>query len=93
MAPKRPNSKAATSINDAAKAVLLANNKGKTPIADDITQEAFDDEAVNIKRQHQTICPHWRAPRAPAALRGYRKHLRRDSSTQRQKTSSKIAKS
>ena len=52
MAPKRANSKAATSIDDAMKADLLAKKKGKAPIVDDIPQEAFDDEAVNSKRQH-----------------------------------------
>jgi hypothetical protein len=57
MAPKRANSKAATSIDDAVKATLLAKNKDKAPIADDITLEAFDDEAVNNKRQHQDNLP------------------------------------
>jgi hypothetical protein len=36
--PKRANSKAATYIDDAAKAALLAEKKGKAPIADDIPQ-------------------------------------------------------
>jgi hypothetical protein len=52
MAPKRANSKVATSIDDAAKLALLAKKKGKAPIAD-IPQEAFDDEAVNSKRKRQ----------------------------------------
>jgi hypothetical protein len=51
--PKRANSKAIASINDVAKVALLAEKKGKAPIADDIPQEAFDDETVNSKRQHQ----------------------------------------
>jgi hypothetical protein len=58
MAPKRANSKAAISIDDAAKAALLDEKKGKAPIADDIPQEAFDDdEAVNSKRQWQDNLP------------------------------------
>jgi hypothetical protein len=36
MAPKRANSKVAVSIDDAAKAALLAKKKGKAPIANDI---------------------------------------------------------
>jgi hypothetical protein len=51
MAPKRANSKAIASIDDAAKAALLAEKKGKDPIVDDIPHEAFDDDAVNSKRQ------------------------------------------
>jgi hypothetical protein len=57
MAPKRANSKADVSIDDAAKAALLAKKKGKAPIADDIPQDAFDDEAVNSKRQRQDNLP------------------------------------
>jgi hypothetical protein len=51
MAPKRASSKAAPSIDKAAKAVLLAEKKGKA-LADNTTQEAFEDEAVS-KRQRQ----------------------------------------
>jgi hypothetical protein len=57
MAPKRANSKATASIDDAVKAVLLAKKKGKAPIGDDIPQEAFDDDAVNNKRQRQDNQP------------------------------------
>ena len=53
MAPKRATSKAVTSIDDGVKAALLAEKKGKGPLADDISQEAFDDEAVKSKRQRQ----------------------------------------
>jgi hypothetical protein len=49
MAPKRENSKAAPSIDDAAKAALLAEKKGKALA--DTPQEAFKDDAVNSKRQ------------------------------------------
>ena len=65
MPPKRANSKATASIDDVAKEALLAEKKGKAPIADDIPQEAFDDNAVN----------------ALAALRGYLRHHRQASST------------
>jgi hypothetical protein len=57
MAPKRATSKATTSIDDAAKAVLLAEKKGKAALVDDIPQEAFDDEAINNKRQRQDNPP------------------------------------
>jgi hypothetical protein len=49
MAPKRATSKAATSIDDAAKAALLAEKKGKA-LADNTPQEAFEDDTVNNKR-------------------------------------------
>jgi hypothetical protein len=51
MAPKRASSKAAPSIDEAAKAALLAEKKGKV-FADNTPQEAFEDEAVS-KRQRQ----------------------------------------
>ena len=51
MAPKRASSKAAPSINEAAKAALLAEKKGKA-LADNTPQEASEDEAVS-KRQCQ----------------------------------------
>jgi hypothetical protein len=57
MAPKRATSKASTSINNTAKVALLAEKKGKAPLMDDIPQEAFDDEAVNSKRQRQDNLP------------------------------------
>jgi hypothetical protein len=50
MAPKRATSKAATSIDDAAKTALLAEKKGKA-LVDNAPQEAFEDDAVNSKRQ------------------------------------------
>jgi hypothetical protein len=52
MAPKRANSKAAPSIDDAVKAALLANKKGKA-LADATHQESFEDDAVNSKRQYE----------------------------------------
>jgi hypothetical protein len=51
MAPKWASSKPAPSIDEAAKAALLAEKKGKA-LADNTPQEAFEDEAV-IKRQRQ----------------------------------------
>jgi hypothetical protein len=56
MAPKRANSKAAASVDDAAKAALLAEKKGKA-LADNTLQEAFEDDAVNSKRQCQDNHP------------------------------------
>jgi hypothetical protein len=50
MAPKRATSKAAASVDDAAKAPLLAEKKGKA-LTDNAPQEAFKDDAVNSKRQ------------------------------------------
>jgi hypothetical protein len=46
MAPKRASSKAAPSIDEAAKAALLAEKKGKA-LADNTPQEAFKDEAAS----------------------------------------------
>jgi predicted DNA repair protein MutK len=57
MARKSANSKVTASIDDVAKATLLAEKKGKAPIADDISQEAFGDEAVNSKRLCQDNLP------------------------------------
>jgi hypothetical protein len=52
MAPKRASSKVVASIDDSAKAALLAEKKGKA-LVDNNLQEAFEDDAVNSKRQHQ----------------------------------------
>jgi hypothetical protein len=51
MAPKRASSKAAPSIDEAAKAALLVEKKGMA-LVDNTPQEASEDEAVS-KRQHQ----------------------------------------
>jgi hypothetical protein len=73
MAPKRSTSKVATSINDATKASLLAEKKGKA-LTDTTPQEAFEEDAVNSKRQRQDhptpdgtvrTCSSERAPQAP----------------------------
>jgi hypothetical protein len=52
MAPKRASSKVAPSIDDVAKAALLADKKGKA-LANATPQEAFEDDAVNSKRQRE----------------------------------------
>jgi hypothetical protein len=49
MAPKRASSKAAPSVDEAAKAALLAEKKGKA-LADTTYQEACEDDALS-KRQ------------------------------------------
>jgi hypothetical protein len=73
MAPKRASSKAAASIDDAAKAALLAEKKGKA-LMDNTLQETFEDVIVNSKRQRQDnptpngtvhTCSSEGAPRAP----------------------------
>jgi hypothetical protein len=73
MAPKRATSKATASIDDATKAALLAEKKGKA-LADTTPQEAFEDNAVNSKRQRQDhptpdgtvrTCSSEGAPQAP----------------------------
>jgi hypothetical protein len=52
MAPKWANSKVAPSIDDATKAALLVDKKGKA-LVDTTPQEAFEDDAVKSKRQRQ----------------------------------------
>jgi hypothetical protein len=73
MAPKRGNSKAAPSIDDAVKAAFLADKKGKA-LVDATPQEALEDDAINSKRQrkdHPTpdgtvhTCSSEYAPQAP----------------------------
>jgi hypothetical protein len=55
-APKRASSKVAASIDNMAKAALLAEKKGKA-LADNTLQEAFEDDAINSKRQRQDNHP------------------------------------
>jgi hypothetical protein len=67
MAPKRANSKAAPSVNEAAKAALLAEKKGKT-IADNTHQGAGEDEAHSKRQrndQHTRTCSSKGQPQAP----------------------------
>jgi hypothetical protein len=56
MAPKRASSKAAPSIDEAAKAALLAEKKGKA-LADNTTQEASEDEALIKRQRHEHPTP------------------------------------
>jgi hypothetical protein len=49
MDPKKATSKTTTSIDDAAKAVLLAEKKGKAALVGDIPHEAIEDGIVNCK--------------------------------------------
>jgi hypothetical protein len=46
MAPKRASSKAAPFVDEAAKAALLAEKKGKA-LADKTHQEAYEDDALS----------------------------------------------
>jgi hypothetical protein len=73
MAPKRATSKVVASIDDAAKAALRAEKKGKA-LADNNPQEAFEDDTINNKRQCQDnptpdgtvrTCSSKSAPQAP----------------------------
>jgi hypothetical protein len=56
MAPKRASSKAAPSVDEAAKAALLAEKKGKA-LADNTPQEACKDEALNKRQRHEQPTP------------------------------------
>ena len=56
MAPKRASSKAAPSIDEAAKAALLAEKKGKA-LADNTPQEAFEDEAISKRQRKEHPTP------------------------------------
>jgi hypothetical protein len=56
MAPKRANSKAAPSVDEAAKAALLAKKKGKAH-ADTAHQEAYEDDALNKRQRNDQPTP------------------------------------
>jgi hypothetical protein len=56
MAPKRASSKAAPSIDEAAKAALLAEKKGKA-LADNTPQEACKDEALSKRQRNEQPTP------------------------------------
>jgi hypothetical protein len=56
MAPKRDSSKAAPSVDQAAKAALLAEKKGKA-LADNTPQEACEDEALSKRQRHEHPTP------------------------------------
>jgi DNA-binding transcriptional MerR regulator len=52
MAPKRASSKAAPSVDEAAKATLLAEKKGKT-LVDTTHQEACEDDALSKRQRNE----------------------------------------
>jgi hypothetical protein len=56
MAPKRANSKAAPSVDEAAKAALLAEKKGKA-LVDTTHQEACEDDALNKRQRNEQPTP------------------------------------
>jgi hypothetical protein len=56
MAAKRASSKAAPSVDEAAKAALLAEKKGKA-LADTTHQEACEDDAVSKRQRHDQPTP------------------------------------
>jgi hypothetical protein len=56
MAPKRASSKVAPSVDEAAKAALLAKKKGKAP-ADNTHQEASEDEALSKRQRNDQHTP------------------------------------
>jgi hypothetical protein len=56
MAPKRASSKAAPSIDDAAKAALLAEKKGKA-LVDTTHQETCEDDALSKRQRNEQPTP------------------------------------
>jgi hypothetical protein len=56
MAPKRASSKATPSVDEAAKAALLAEKKGKA-LADNTPQEACEDEALSKRQRNEQPTP------------------------------------
>jgi hypothetical protein len=56
MTPKRASSKAAPSVDEAAKAALLAEKKGKA-LADTTHQEACEDDSVSKRQRNDQPTP------------------------------------
>jgi hypothetical protein len=56
MAPKRASSKAAPSVDEAAKAALLAEKKGKA-LVDTTHQEAYEDDTLSKRRRNEQPTP------------------------------------
>jgi hypothetical protein len=83
MAPKRASSKAAPSIDEAAKAALLAEKKGKA-LADNAPKKPTKMKLST--RDSATNTPLPKAPYAPAAPEDYHKHHPQASFHQRAKT-------
>jgi hypothetical protein len=84
MAPKRANSKAVPSIDDAAKAALLAEKKGKA-LVDNIPKRPSKMTLSTAKDSAMPIPPP-RALYAPAALKAHHKNHCQASLHQRAKT-------
>jgi hypothetical protein len=55
MAPKRASSKAAPSVDEAAKAALLAEKKGKALV--DTTHQEAEDEALSKRQRNEQPTP------------------------------------
>jgi hypothetical protein len=56
MAPKRASSKAAPSVDEAAKAALLAEKKGKA-LVDNTHQEGCEDDALSKRQRNEQLTP------------------------------------
>jgi hypothetical protein len=56
MTPKRASSKAAPSVDEAAKAALLAEKKGNA-LADTTHQEAYEDDALSKRQRNDQPTP------------------------------------
>jgi hypothetical protein len=84
MAPKRATSKAATSIDDAAKAALLAEKKGKALA--DTTPKRPSNMTLSTARDSARTTPPPTALYAPAVLRAHHKHHHQASLRLRAKT-------
>jgi hypothetical protein len=83
MAPKRASSKAAPSIDEAAKATLLVEKKGKA--LTDNTPKRPSKMKLSAKDSAKTIPP-LKATYAPRAPEAYRKHHHQALLHQRAKT-------
>jgi hypothetical protein len=83
MAPKRASSKAAPSIDEAAKAALLAEKKGKALV--DNTPKRPSKMTRSAKDSAKTIPPP-KAPHTPVVPKAHHKHHHQASLHQRAKT-------
>jgi hypothetical protein len=90
MAPKRASSKAAPSVDEAAKAALLAEKKGKA-LADNTPKKPAKTKFS--ARDSATNTPLPKAPYAHAALEDYHKHHPQASLHQKAKTQQRTVKS
>jgi hypothetical protein len=86
MAPKRETSKATASIDDTAKAALLAEKKGKA--LTDTTPKRPLKTTLSTARDSARITPPPMALCAPAVSRAHHKHHHQASLRQRAKTPS-----